>query len=122
MDEQIENGKVVDLTYVKDLARGNKAFIKEIITLFLSENPLELTAIEKAINANDFEAVKSTAHKLKSTIPFIGLDKLVGTNVTEMESLAADKTSMAQIRSHFEKVKQTCEKAYNELGPMQAEL
>jgi HPt (histidine-containing phosphotransfer) domain-containing protein len=122
MEEEIKNGKVVDLTYVNELSRGNKAFIKEIIKLFLLENPQEMSLLEKGINANDFDQVKTTAHKLKSTLPFIGLDKIVGNEVIEMETLAGNRSHMDQIKAHFERVLKACEQAYKELEPIQATL
>src|SRR5687768_5934613 len=122
MEEKIKNGKVVDLTYVKDLSRGNKDLIKEIITIFLAENPGEIKTIEKAMNENNYGVIKSTAHKLKSTIPFIGLDKIVGNDVAEMEALAANASNMEMIKEHLEKVKDACKRSYNELGPILADL
>jgi len=122
MEKEIKNENVVDLTYVKELSRGNKIFIKEIIKLFLLENPQEMSLLEKAMNENDFEKVKATAHKLKSTLPFIGLDKIVGNDVIEMEALAGDRSHMDQIKAHFERVRKACEQAYKELEPIQATL
>jgi HPt (histidine-containing phosphotransfer) domain-containing protein len=122
MEEKIKNGNVVDLSYVNDLSRGNKQFIKEIITIFLAENPGEIQVIEKAVNENNYEAIKSTAHKLKSTIPFIGLDKIVGNDVAEMEALAAGSSNMEMIKEHLEKLKDACERSYNELGPILNDL
>lgn len=112
----------VDLTYITELSRGNKAFIKEIISIFLAENPGEIDILEKAVADNDFELVKTTAHKLKSTIPFLGLDKVVGQDVFEMEDLAAQRSNMPRIKEHLLKVKQACDKAYEELGPIQQDL
>src|ERR1041384_2200478 len=107
--------KIIDLDYLSALAKGNKAFIKEMISIFLSDNPRELTAIETAISTKNFEEIKQTAHKLKSTLPVIGLDRLIGKEILEIESLALQKTDLQGIETRFKKVKDTCEKAYPEL-------
>ncbi len=112
----------VDLTYITELSRGNKAFIKEIISIFLTENPGEIDILEKAVADNDFELVKTTAHKLKSTLPFLGLDRVVGQDVFEMEYLATQRSNMPKIKEHLLKVKQACNKAYEELDPIQQDL
>jgi HPt (histidine-containing phosphotransfer) domain-containing protein len=109
---------IVDLEYVTELSRGNKDFIREIITIFLDENPREIQILEKAVDDNDYDLVKSTAHKLKSTIPFLGLDKVVGQDVFEIENLASQRTNMSAIKEHLNKVKLACDKAYAELDPI----
>jgi HPt (histidine-containing phosphotransfer) domain-containing protein len=122
MEEKIKNGNVVDLSYLNDLSRGNKAFVKEMLSIFMQESPAEMNSIENAINDSNFELIKSTSHKLKSTIPFVGLDKIVGTDVMEMEALAANRSNIEQIKTHFSKVRAACAKAFEELGPMLNEL
>ena len=122
MDEKNNNGKVVDLTYVNDLSRGNKEFLKEMISVFLEENPQEIKTIEKAVEEKDYEVIKNTAHKLKSTIPFIGLDKIVGNDVSVMEALAANGSNIEMIKEHLTKIRSACEKAYKELEPIKRDL
>jgi HPt (histidine-containing phosphotransfer) domain-containing protein len=122
MEEKIKSGNVVDLSYLNDLSRGNKVFIKEMLSIFIAENPAEMNAIENAINEVNYDLIRSTAHKLKSTIPFIGLDKIVGSDVAEMESLAFNRSDIEQIKTHFSKVRAACQKANEELGPMLSEL
>jgi len=115
----LDNKKnIVDLEYVTDLSRGNKDFIREIISIFLEENPAEIQILEKAVADNNFDLVKSTAHKLKSTVPFLGLDKVVGQDLIEMENLALQRSNMSAIKEHLNEVKLACDKAYAELGPI----
>lgn len=114
--EKIE--KTTDLTYLMELSDGNKTFVKEMITLFLSENPEEIRSLEKGIAENNYKAIKTIAHKLRSTIPFIGLDKVIEKDVAETEALASVMGDIKEIKSRFEKIKSACEKAYIELSPV----
>jgi HPt (histidine-containing phosphotransfer) domain-containing protein len=113
--EKIEN--VVNLDYLTELSKGNKAFVKEMIALFLSENPEEIKSLEAGILSGNHDQIKTMAHKLKSTIPFVGLDKVIGDKVSEIEKLASDKADIKEIEPRFAVIKKVCEKAYLELTP-----
>ncbi|MDF2448406.1 MAG: His Kinase (phospho-acceptor) protein [Bacteroidota bacterium] len=114
--EKIE--KTTNLSYLMELSDGNKTFVKEMISLFLSENPEEIKALERGIAEKNYKAIKSVAHKLRSTIPFMGLDKVIEKEVAEIESLAAQSGDLQEISSRFSKIKSACEKAYIELSPV----
>src|ERR1035437_2473223 len=133
--------KVINLDYLLDLSKGNTQFVKEMIDTFLIENPKEIDSLEKAIQSKKFEAIKQTAHLLQSSIPFVGLDKVIESEVYEIEKIAVDKTvikkieivhadkseiqkieiqsadkpSLQKIELLFSKVKEACENARQEL-------
>lgn len=113
-----ETEKITNLEYLEDLSKGNKAFVKEMIVIFLSENPEEIKTIEKGIAEKNYELIKASAHKLRSTIPFIGLDKVIEREVEEMETLATNHDSIKEIEKRFLIIKETCEKACIELQPV----
>jgi CheY-like chemotaxis protein len=110
-----KNKKVVDLDYLNELSKGDKTFVKEMIALFLSENPEEIKSLETAIADRNNKQIETSAHKLRSTIPFVGLDKVIGEKVCEIEKLAGEKADIKEIESNFVTVKNACEKACLEL-------
>lgn len=109
--------RVTNFDYLNELAKGDTAFIAEMIAIFLEENPEEIKTLEAAIKENQFENIKSISHHMKSTIPFVGIDRLIGKNLLDIEKLAAEKTGLDIIKTLFENVKTVCEKAYTELKP-----
>jgi HPt (histidine-containing phosphotransfer) domain-containing protein len=110
-----EGERISNLDYLNELSNGNPKFVKDMIALFLTEIPQELRVIEEAISKEEYETVRQAAHKLKSTIPFVGLEKHVRSEVLEMEKLGAEKKDIARIEALFRKIKRTCEKAAEEL-------
>jgi HPt (histidine-containing phosphotransfer) domain-containing protein len=110
--------KLIDLSYLTELSKGNKLFVNEMIGLFLSENPEELKSLELGIAEKNFHNIKMAAHKLRSSIPFVGLDKIIENDVSEIEALAANKSDLKEIEKQFLKIKDICEKAYLELTPI----
>ncbi|MGZ3864903.1 MAG: Hpt domain-containing protein [Bacteroidia bacterium] len=117
MNTSNEEGKITNLEYLTQLSKGNKTFVKEMIDIFLQENPVELKALEKEIADGNYAVIKATAHKLKSTFPFVGLDRIIEKDVEELESLAAVKGDIYEIRKRFLKIEEMCEKACLELKP-----
>lgn len=107
--------KIINLSYLIELSKGNKVFVKDMINLFLEENPEEIQLLEKGIAEYNYDLIRITAHKLRSTIPFVGLDKVVGNEVNEIETLAADCSDINEIEKHFKKLKSTCAEACSEL-------
>jgi len=108
--------KVTNLDYLTELAKGDLNFIKEMIGIFLEENPNEIKTLEVAILEQDYTMIKSISHHMKSTIPFVGIDIIIGKELVDIEKLAAEATGIDVIKNLFENVKTVCGKAFNELN------
>lgn len=108
-------GRVVNIDYLTQLSRGNTKFVQEMIRIFLSENPEEIRVLESAIREKDFEVIRSSTHKLRSTLPYIGLDRVVEKEISEIEALAVRGSGIDEIGKFFVRIKETCEQACNEL-------
>jgi HPt (histidine-containing phosphotransfer) domain-containing protein len=90
------NEQVSNLGYLQELSKGNEQFVKDMVKIFLDENPGEISLLEKGIAENDFELVRSSAHKLRSTAPFVGVDRVIEEEITELEKLATQKSKENQ--------------------------
>jgi HPt (histidine-containing phosphotransfer) domain-containing protein len=124
------NQKVTNLNYLNDLAKGNDKFVREMIRIFLEENPAEILTLEEGIGEGNFQQIRACAHKLRSTIPFVGLETYIEEEISEMENIAyenrevngkhnfneAQRMALATIERLFEKVKTVCSKAREELS------
>lgn len=106
---------ITNLDYLLSLSKGNTQFVKEMIDIFLIENPKEVESLEKAVGEKNFEAIKHAAHFLQSSIPFVGLDKIIQNEVYEIEKTAMDKSDIKKIEQLFLKVQEACKKAREEL-------
>ena len=107
--------KVTNLDYLIELSKGNTEFVADMIEIFLIENPEELRWLEQGIDLADFDLIKTAAHKMRSTIPFVGLDKHIEQDVIEIELLATRQTGIREIKILFLKIKALCHKASQEL-------
>lgn len=116
IQDSIDNSKkIINLDYLIEVSKGDTKFINEMVKIFLTENPGELRCLENAIIENNFEDIKIGANKLRSTIPFFGLDKIIEKEVIEVETLATNKMDIEKIKTLFSKIKKTSEMACIEL-------
>jgi HPt (histidine-containing phosphotransfer) domain-containing protein len=104
-----------NLDYLYELARGDMDFIKEMVTVFLEEIIPELETLGKQIRNSDFSGIKQLSHKLRSSIPYVGLDTVIGEDLADMEDLARDHLHLSRIQVHFQKVRSVCDAAVKEL-------
>ncbi len=120
--------KVANLDYLSGLSRGNAEFVNEMVGIFLLENPKEIESLEKAIRGKNFYVIKQAAHFLLSSVPFVGLDIIIWNEVCEIEKIAEDELLIQKngirtddnlcfekIELLFSKIKESCEKACQEL-------
>lgn len=66
------NQPILDLDTFMDSVGGDMAFLKEIIDIFLTEYPHQLSDIRNALEAGDYRKLTEAAHKLKGTVGGIG--------------------------------------------------
>jgi HPt (histidine-containing phosphotransfer) domain-containing protein len=135
------NESITDLSYLQELSKGNKQFIKDMVKIFLEENPSEIGMLRKGIEDRDFNLINASAHKLRSTVPFVGIEKYIEEDITEIERLAvnksesvlprdkedaseplsSDKSTLGMIEKLFKRIQEVCDRACNELTKFSSE-
>lgn len=106
--------KVINTAYLDSLSRGNASFIKEIVTIFLEQNPIEIIELEQAIKLENYNAIRSIAHKMKTSVGFIGLEQLLNP-LDQIETLAIENSNITNIKPLFDHIKTSCQEAICEL-------
>jgi signal transduction histidine kinase/CheY-like chemotaxis protein/HPt (histidine-containing phosphotransfer) domain-containing protein len=107
--------RTTDLDYLVEMAKGNDAFVLEMIDVFIDQTPHDLLEIQKAISRADYEVIKSISHKMRTSISFVGLPEKTEESLLKMEELSAQESSLDSIKQEFELVKSICEQALKEL-------
>ncbi len=112
-----ENKGIINQDHLNTLSRGNKTFIKEIIAIFLEQNPIELNELEIAIQSKDYPTIKAISHKMKTSVGFIGINQLLP-ELASIETMAINNGDINTIQSTFSHVKAICHQAAIELNNM----
>ncbi len=105
----------LDLSDLQAMAKGNKQFIREMAEIFVGQNPGDIAELESAIAAGDYEGISMVAHRMKTSIGFIGLKSLMQP-LDDVEQLGKQQQAIARIREKFVPVKTVCANAVTELN------
>ena len=92
----IENSRLYDLSMVQSVSGGDEGFIRKMVALFIDTVPQNLQELKNALQAENWEQVGKTAHKLKSTIDSMGI-KSIRTEIRAVEANARQKESLQEI-------------------------
>lgn len=105
---------LVNLEYLQQLSRGDKAFEQNMLTQFAGQLPEDLSMLKRAIDSNNVTDIRRTAHTLKTTISFIGLEGQLYPILESLEKLESgyDQDSVAR---QFETLKSLCMRALHEI-------
>jgi len=68
----------LNLDYLIELSGGDKEFIAEIVDMFIVDAPEVLRQSQTYLKNEDFELLKITVHKLKSSVQIMGNMELAG--------------------------------------------
>jgi len=111
----------LDLSFLLEIADGSNEFIIESIDMFLQQTPDLLNSIEEGINAQDWPATASSAHKLKPNLGFFGMLNSQSA-MQEIELLAkSGSPDPAEMTAKFSQVKQVINVNLTKLVQIKAE-
>ena len=83
----------IDLTYLEMMADGDDAMKQTLLGMIVTEMPPELEKLRAAFLARDPEALRSVAHKMKSTLAFVGNDAMTEANAA-LEQIGKDAADL----------------------------
>lgn len=90
--------ELYSLSKLNEIGRGNKDFIKKMISLFIDQTPAATDSIKSAYTSNDFSKVKAVAHRIKPSIDNMEIHSLKS-EIRQIESLAGENQSSPELTS-----------------------
>ncbi|MFY0255611.1 response regulator [Chitinophaga sp. 30R24] len=105
---------LINMHYLHDLSKGNTDFEKTMLEQFITQLPEELALLKKAIIAEDIAGIRATAHSLKTTVAFIGLEEHLYPLLDPLEKLPENNYHLNVIAGQFNTLKQLCIQAVQE--------
>jgi signal transduction histidine kinase/DNA-binding response OmpR family regulator len=104
---------LVQLEYLQQLSRGDKAFEQNMLTQFVTQLPEDLSMLKKAIDEEAATDIRRTAHTLKTTISFIGLETHLYPILESLERVEVNYDK-ALVSDQFNTLKRLCVQALQE--------
>ncbi|MDN5205578.1 PAS domain S-box protein [Fulvivirgaceae bacterium BMA10] len=112
------NYEAIDLSYLSEISNDDIEFMKEMINVFLGSSPQLIANMKAWVKTKDWENIARTAHKLKPSIIFMGINSLK--NVVEtVEMNCRNKEHIKEVPELIDLIEKTCNKAYQELKSIQ---
>ncbi|MEO8403165.1 MAG: PAS domain S-box protein [Chitinophagaceae bacterium] len=92
--EQVE--KLYDLTKLIKISSGNKEFVNKMSALFIAQTPASVKEIRAAYDRNDFDTIRSVAHRIRPGIDNMGIGSLYQ-DVRDIEILASNEPNSSRL-------------------------
>jgi len=114
----VENSRLYDLSMVQSVSGGDEGFIRKMVALFIDTVPQNVQDLKNALEAENWEQVGKTAHKLKSTIDSMGI-KSIRQEIRTVEANARQKEGLGEIPSLVSNIDSVIKEC---IGQLQSEV
>ena len=115
LEEKPQSESKVDFSYLMELTAGNIEFKNEMINLFVSKIPTEMSILEKAIIERDYPTVGAMAHNMRSSLHLFGMTNEAN-YLDAIEKQAVNLQLTIQIIQEFQTVKTKLSETIEELN------
>ncbi|MGN7823879.1 response regulator [Chitinophaga sp. 22536] len=111
-----ENGHshLLNMQYLRELSKGDKGFEKNMLQQFVTQLPEDLAMLKNAISINDPVSIRATAHNLKTTVSFTGLETHLYPILEQLEQTDENNYNADTANELFYTLKQLCLQAIQE--------
>lgn len=86
-EEKTMSTNYVNLDYLRQISSNDQTIIRKAIEKFLDTTPELLAQMETQLQADDHQALSKSAHKLKSSVAFMGIEAIKDT-LLKIENVA----------------------------------
>jgi HPt (histidine-containing phosphotransfer) domain-containing protein len=107
-------GKIYDLSQVKLFLGDDKQQLGNMISIFVSETPVMIQALNENMQTKNLDEVRFYAHKLKSSIDLFQINGLQQ-DIRDLEKLASEKSDVTTIQQYVSDITITLESVIEEI-------
>jgi CheY-like chemotaxis protein/HPt (histidine-containing phosphotransfer) domain-containing protein len=101
--ETMVSTKPYDLAGIRNISRGNDAFVGKLVRLFMDQTPPIVSEIMERFEAGDLATMGALAHKLKPSIDNLGIVDLKET-IREIERAGKSATGNEKLPAHLQQL------------------
>jgi HPt (histidine-containing phosphotransfer) domain-containing protein len=106
--------KIVDLTYLNNMSEGDVSITKELIDIFIGQVDEFINEMNELYENKEWVKLGMLAHKAKSSIVIMGMDKLAK-ELKDFELLAKNGKKTETYRNYIDNFSNQCRMAVDEL-------
>jgi HPt (histidine-containing phosphotransfer) domain-containing protein len=110
----VPEGKLYDLSMIKEIAHGNNDFIKKMMALFIETMPPAVTELKQHFNESNWASLGAIAHKIKPSIDTVGIS-LLKEDIRSVERNSKELTNLSEIPDLLYKIEAVLNKVILDL-------
>ncbi len=103
-----------NLAKVYEISENDADFVKQIVTLFIDEVPIEIGSMKTGIEEKDYAKVYASSHKIKPSLDLLGMELSYDENIQIMQWTKAEG-KRKEISEIFKSFKNRVEDGMKEL-------
>lgn len=103
-----------NLSKVYALSDNDAEFVNQIISLFVTEVPMDLIQIKLGIKTKDHKLAYAYSHKIKPSLDLLGMD-LAFEEIKQIEAWTKNEGKKKEIKATYNSVESQIEKAVKEI-------
>ncbi len=111
---KIDNGTLIDLTFLKRFAAGNPEKISKYINMFIGASDDHIKNLEESASKKDWNSVRATCHAIKPQYTYMGIKKLE-LLINQIEDAANTASNVEEIPVQIKQLKDQTTLAVHEL-------
>ncbi|MEM8521929.1 PAS domain S-box protein [Flavobacterium sp. PL12] len=110
-----EQSKCINLTYLKQRTKLNKALMAEMISLYLSQTPELIATIKRSLANENWLLLSAATHKIIPSFAIVGIDSNYEQIAKKIQYLATSTVKTEEIDQLVEQLEDVCNQACEEL-------
>jgi HPt (histidine-containing phosphotransfer) domain-containing protein len=114
MSYQVPEGKLYDLSMIKEIAHGNDDFVKKMMQLFIDTMPPAIQDLKTFMNNAQWNDMGAVAHKIKPSIDTMGIE-LLKEDIRAVEKYGKDSSNLDEIPAIVDKIDRVISQIINNL-------
>jgi len=111
----------INLDYLDMMSDGDLEMKKVMLDMLFEELPNELAKMRELANSGEWKELSSVAHKMKSTLSFVGCDAMTTAN-TDIETICKDAGDTSMVPAKMEILENNLDNVMAELKIEHAKL
>lgn len=114
MSFELPDGKLYDLTMIREIAHGNNDFVKKMMMLFIDTMPPALAEMKQHLADHNWANLGAVAHKIKPSIDTMGID-LLKEDIRSIEKSGKEMINLDAVPALMEKLDAVINRIFDQL-------
>ncbi len=103
--------ELLDLSYMKQISRGDTAYEKKVTQLFIEIIPENLATLQRDYELRAYPGIKKTLHHMQTSIAVMGLDQKLA-DYLDMDLY--ERVNSLKVKENIDFIATICNKAVEE--------